>query len=160
MQNSENLRVATSARALAAMVYRETRSYPPEERYGLVSQMRRAAVSICSNIAEGCGRQGDRALAGFLYIAMGSASELQVQLRLSLDLEFLTRERATPVMAELEHCKCMLAALIKSLGEADLRARRAAGRSPAGAPDEQRPSGRERARRAPGQRPGSAPDGP
>jgi four helix bundle protein len=85
-------------------VYRVTIAFPAAERYGLVSQMRRAGVSIPANIAEGCGRAGDAELARFLQIAMGSASELEYHLLLTRDLEYLSgsdHERLTGQVVEV-----------------------------------------------------------
>ncbi|MGH7508809.1 MAG: four helix bundle protein [Gemmatimonadales bacterium] len=86
MGNFRELVVWRRAQDLALAVYRSTSSFPKEERYGLSAQMRRAAVSVSSNIAEGCGRQGDRGLARFLQIARGSVRELECQLLLSCEL--------------------------------------------------------------------------
>jgi len=74
---------------LVVDVYEATRSFPREEPYGLTSQLRRSAVSIPSNIAEGCGRNTDADFARLLDIAMGSASELEYQLLLSAQLQML-----------------------------------------------------------------------
>ncbi len=76
MQNPDNLQVTRKARELAVETYRCTASFPRDERFGLTAQMRRAAVSIGSNISEGCGRGGNRELVAFLHYALGSASEL------------------------------------------------------------------------------------
>jgi four helix bundle protein len=73
MQDAKNLVVGEQARALALAIYRHTESFPRSECFGLTSQMRRAAVSIASNIAEGCGRRSNRELLTFLYIPAGSA---------------------------------------------------------------------------------------
>jgi four helix bundle protein len=83
MQDPSRLRVFQNAEQVALDIYRLTRSFPLEERFGLAQQMRRAAVSIGSNIAEGCGRSGARDFTRFLEIALGSAAELQFQLRIS-----------------------------------------------------------------------------
>ena len=88
MQPTANLRVAEQAMKLAVAVYRMTSAFPTDERFGLTAQMRRAAVSVGSNIAEGCGRRGNRELLQFLYIASGSASELAFQLQLACALAF------------------------------------------------------------------------
>ena len=74
------------------MIYRLTAAYPKEERFGLVSQMRRAAVSIPSNIAEGAARDSDNEFRNFLSIARGSLSELDTQLDLSYDLGFAPKQ--------------------------------------------------------------------
>ena len=75
---------------IALLTYRVTRAFPPEERFGLTAQMRRAAISIGSNIAEGCGRSTERQLLNFVQMAAGSASELDFQAQISLRLSFGT----------------------------------------------------------------------
>src|SRR4051812_29332706 len=92
MQSAKNLHVYAKALELAKTVYLLTGAFPGEERFGLTSQMRRAAVSIGSNIAEGCGRRGDKELMGYLHIALGSASELEFQCELSAELGHVTGE--------------------------------------------------------------------
>jgi four helix bundle protein len=82
MQDPKRLRVMGEARALAVHVYRLTHQFPRDERFGLTAQIRRAAVGIGSNSAEGCGRRGDGELLHYLYTASGSASELAFQLAL------------------------------------------------------------------------------
>lgn len=77
---------------LAKKVYQVTGNFPTEERFGLVNQMRRCAVSIPSNIAEGYGRGSDKELLRFLYVALGSSNELETQLILSLELSFMKEE--------------------------------------------------------------------
>jgi four helix bundle protein len=89
MQSPGRLRVFHEAEELALAIYRLTRALPSDERFGLVQQMRRAGVSIASNIAEGCGRGGNRELVRFLSIALGSATELECQLRLAWRLEYI-----------------------------------------------------------------------
>ncbi len=76
MKTHKDLEVWKQAIELSKQVYELTRTYPKEEMFGLVSQMRRAAVSIASNIAEGAARQCNKEFVQFLYIAVGSASEL------------------------------------------------------------------------------------
>jgi len=93
---------------------------PPAERFGLTSQMRRAAVSIGSNNAEGCGRTGDRELVRFLHIALGSASELEFQIQIAIDLDLLRADQAAPLGNEVVRMKRMLASLIKALRAASL----------------------------------------
>ena len=90
--NYRQLRVWKQAHKLALEVYRSTETFPARERYGLAAQMRRAAVSVISNIAEGCGRQGDKELSRFLRIARGSVRELDCQMLLSRDLGYLCKE--------------------------------------------------------------------
>jgi four helix bundle protein len=115
MQNAFDLQVTTVARSLASAVYRATQSFPSAERFGLTAQMRRAVVSIGSNIAEGCGRSGDRELVQFLHIALGSASELEFQTWIATDLQFLRETAASPLLSEVARLKKMLARFIKAL---------------------------------------------
>src|SRR5215218_7933335 len=89
MGNYRRLKVWERGHVLALGVYRTTRAFPSEEKYGLAAQLRRASVSVISNIAEGSGRQSDREQMRFLRIARGSVHELECQLLLSRDLGYL-----------------------------------------------------------------------
>jgi len=89
MRDFKTLTVWKTAHQLTLNVYKVCASFPKDEAYGLVSQMRRASVSIASNIAEGCGRESNLEMARFLSIAAGSASELQYQILLAGDLGIL-----------------------------------------------------------------------
>jgi len=99
---------------LAKRVYSLTQSFPKEEIYGLVSQMRRAAVSIPSNIAEGAARNSSTDFARFLYIAMGSLAELETQMLLSRELGFA---EDSEIDQGIDQIRKMLIGLIKSLGK-------------------------------------------
>lgn len=94
-------------------IYKATRVFPKEELYGLTSQIRRAGASIPTNIAEGCGRDGDRELSRFLQIAMGSASEVEYHLLLAYNLGFLKEHDYEQLNSEVIEVKRMLTALIK-----------------------------------------------
>ena len=115
MESADNLRVTAHARSLATDIYRLTSTFPASERYGLIAQMRRAAVSIGSNISEGCGRAGDRELVRFLHIALGSASELEFQIQIGGDLGLLDVTQVAPLTSATIQLKRMLASLIKAL---------------------------------------------
>jgi len=84
-----DLAVWRKAHTVTLDVYRDTKAFPKSELYGLTSQTRRAAASVCANIAEGCGRRGKADFARFLQISLGSASELEYQLLLAHDLDYL-----------------------------------------------------------------------
>ena len=88
----KKLEVWKNSMELAKIVYKITGSFPSSELYGLVSQMRRAAVSIPSNISEGAARTGKKEFLQFLNIAQGSASELDTQVELAKELEFITQQ--------------------------------------------------------------------
>ena len=115
MKDFRDLKVWEKAHQLTLSVYRATARFPSEEKYGLASQMRRSAASIPSNIAEGCGRGGDRELARFLQIAMGSASELEYQLLLCRDLDLLQGSVYTKLEKPTIEVKRMLTSLIRKL---------------------------------------------
>jgi len=83
MKNHKDLEVWKEAVELAAICYSATKGFPREEQFGLVSQMRRAAVSIASNIAEGAARASNKEFVQFLYISLGSASELDTQIEIA-----------------------------------------------------------------------------
>ena len=89
MKNFKELRIWQRSHQLVLDVYGITKNFPKEEVYGLTSQMRRSSASIPTNIAEGCGRNSDAELCRFSVIAMGSASELEYQLLLSNELNYL-----------------------------------------------------------------------
>lgn len=115
MKDFRSLQVWEKAHRLALAVYRATSGFPKEELYGLTSQIRRASVSIPTNIAEGCGRHTDAEFARFLQIAMGSASETEYQLLLGRDLEFLPQDSYETLRQQVEEVKRMLATLLKIL---------------------------------------------
>jgi four helix bundle protein len=89
MGDFRQLSVWKRGHALALEIHHSTGLFPASERYGLAAQMRKAAVSVVSNIAEGCGRQNDRELGYFLRIARGSVRELECQLLLCRDLGYM-----------------------------------------------------------------------
>ncbi len=111
MQGAKNLHVYAKALELARAVYLITAAFPGDERFGLTSQMRRAAVSIGSNIAEGCGRRGDKELMGYLHIALGSASELEFQCELTIDLGYVGSDDVTASLELVTGMKRMLSRL-------------------------------------------------
>ena len=115
MKDFRQLKVWEKSHQLALAVYKVTAKFPKEELYGLTSQIRRASMSIPTNIAEGCGRNTDAEFARFLQIAMGSASETEYQLLLSHDLGFLTKAQYDPLNTDVTEIKRMLASLLKTL---------------------------------------------
>lgn len=102
---------------LAKEVYLATTAFPASEKFGLVSQMNRAVISIPSNIAEGAGRNSDKELAQFLSIAVGSAFELETQMILAQELKFISKENADTILPRISKIQKMLFALKKSLME-------------------------------------------
>lgn len=108
-----DLEVWKEARILVKMVYDCVRSFSKEEVYGLQSQIKRSAISIPSNIAEGCGRNHIKDTMQFLYIARGSAFELETQLYLSLDLNFIDEAQLNILLEKLKRIRILLAGFIK-----------------------------------------------
>ena len=115
MKNFRDLQVWQKAHELALDVYRTSAGFSQDERYGLTSQIRRAALSIGANLAEGCGRGSDSDFARFVQIAMGSASEMEYLLLLARDLEELSEMEWDDLNERLSEVKRMLSALIKKL---------------------------------------------
>ncbi len=115
MQDFTKLGVWGKAHSLTLEIYQETRMFPPEEKFGLTNQLRRASMSIAANLAEGCGRSSPRDTARFFDIAMGSATEVQYHLMLARDLSYFSShqfEKLEPLAREI---KKMLTPLIKKL---------------------------------------------
>src|SRR6476646_1870002 len=101
MRNYRDLQVWSKAHHLTLELYRVSRQFPREEIYGITSQLRRAAVSIGANLAEGGGRRTSAELAKFVRIALGSASELDYHLLLSRDLGFMAADEFTRASSAL-----------------------------------------------------------
>ena len=95
MQDYHQLKVWEVSHEFAVGIFRISRSFPKEELYGITSQVRRAAFSIPINIAEGCGRHTSKDFAHFLDMAMGSASEVEEELLILRDIEFLDKKTHT-----------------------------------------------------------------
>jgi four helix bundle protein len=117
VKDFKELRVWQKAHTLALEVYQATRSFPRDEIYGLTSQIRRAAVSVGANIAEGCGRRSDGEFARFLQIARGSASELEYHLLFARDLKLLTNDAHRDFEKKLVEVQRMLTSLVTSVAE-------------------------------------------
>lgn len=128
MRNYRDLQGWSKAHNLTLELYRVSRGFPREEIYGITSQLRRAAVSIGANLAEGCGRRTSTELARFVRIAMGSASELDYHLLLSRDLGFIGGDDFTSSAADLTEVRKMLTSFLSGVEEQiELRSRAAEG---------------------------------
>ena len=115
MQDFRNLKVWQRSHFLTIGIYQVTQNFPKSEAFGLTSQIRRAVVSIPSNIAEGCGRGSDADFRRFLQMAMGSAFEVDYQLLLSRDLGLLTQSDYDSLFAQVCEVKRMLNSLLQKL---------------------------------------------
>ena len=108
MKAYTELEVWIEARKLTNMVYEISKKFPKEEVYGLTNQIRRCAISIPSNIAEGCGRQTSKDTIHFLHIARGSLYELETQLLISCDQKYMTKDELKLLTAQIVSCKKLL----------------------------------------------------
>lgn len=115
MQDFKNLEAWKIAHQLRVKVYDLVTTFPREELYGLRSQVTRAAGSVAANIAEGCGRNGDKEFARFLDIAMGSATELECHLLCAKDRGFVDPTAVELFMAELDRVQRMIASLTRTV---------------------------------------------
>src|SRR5690348_13747596 len=101
MQDFRNLKVWQKAHALTLEVYRNTRDFPADERFGLTTQLRRSCASVPANLAEGCARGGDTDFARFVNIAAGSASETDYHLLLAHDLGYFNDTAYKPLLDQV-----------------------------------------------------------
>lgn len=113
MKTHKQLDTWQQAMLLVKMVYEATASFPREELFGLSSQMRRAAVSVPSNIAEGAGRSGSKEFARFLDIARGSLAELDTQIEIAIMLNYLPE--TSPIVQQVSSVGALLTGLQKSI---------------------------------------------
>lgn len=115
MRDFRKLKVWDKAHNFTLQVYKITRYFPSEEKFGLTSQLRRSASSIPTNIAEGCGRNGERELARFMSIAAGSATEAEYQLLLAQNLNYINQSTYTELNIQVNEIKRMLNSFIQTL---------------------------------------------
>jgi four helix bundle protein len=115
MRDYKKLTVWQKSYDFGIHLYTVTRNFPKEETYGLSSQLRRAAISIPSNIAEGSRRSAEKDFPSFLHIAYGSGAELEVQLLFAKDLGYITAEVSKTLLLELSEIMRMLNALIQKI---------------------------------------------
>ena len=113
VKSHKDLKVWQEAMNLVVVIYEISENFPSKEIYGLTSQLRRASISVPSNIAEGAGRKGKKEFARFLYIALGSLSELETQLEIASRLTYMNEEET--ISQRIYFIRKMLSNLIKSL---------------------------------------------
>ncbi len=115
MRNYKDLVVWEKAHRLTLVIYKNTRAFPNEEKFGLTSQMRRASASIAANLAEGCGRRSDAEMGRFIQIAMGSGAELSYHLLLARDLGFFEQLIFEGMDSDLSEIMRMMSSLSQSV---------------------------------------------
>ena len=115
MHDFKKLQVWQKSRQLVKDIYEVTQDFPKEERYGLTSQIRRCVISVPSNIAEGCGRNTNADTARFLDIAQGSCFELETQIILSYDLNYISKVVVNNLWSRIDEVQKMIDGFKKSL---------------------------------------------
>jgi four helix bundle protein len=115
MQDFRNLKVWQNAHALTLAVYRETRSFSSDEKFGITSQLRRSSASIPANIAEGCARGDDVEFARFINVAAASASETDYHLLLAHDLQYLNESAYLSLFEQITEVRRMLNSFERTL---------------------------------------------
>lgn len=117
MHNFKELKIWQKGRSIVKEIYLTVSNFPPEEKFALTSQMKRAVISIPSNIAEGAGRKTDKDFLRFLDIANGSAFELETHLYLAFDLDFIDEETLNNLIINIEEIEKMIYGFKKTLKE-------------------------------------------
>jgi len=115
MKDYRNLVVWQKSHQIVLNIYKVTLQFPPEERYNLISQLRRASTSVPTNIAEGCGKFTERDFAYFLQIALGSTQEVEYLNFLSFELKYINDKDYNRLRLAIGEVKAMLIALIKKI---------------------------------------------
>lgn len=115
MKTHKDLNVWKNSIDLVTNIYEITKNYPNNEQYGLISQMKRSAVSVPSNIAEGAGRNYKKEFIQFLFIAQGSLSELETQLIISVNLKYIEESSFELLNNKMNEIRAQISGLIKYL---------------------------------------------
>ena len=121
MRDFKKLEVWRIARELNKLIYIATKNFPKDEIYGLTSQVRRASVSISSNIAEGCGRRTSKYFVQFLHNAMGSIKEVESQIFIAKDLNYLNLNKSDEILEELDKLGKKLNLFIRHVEMEDIK---------------------------------------
>ena len=115
MRNFRNLDIWKNAVELSKMIYKATKNFPAEEKYGLISQIQRAAVSVASNIAEGSSRKSEVDFARFLEISIGSAFEVETQLIIANELNYISKSNYESILSHIQILQRQINALLTKI---------------------------------------------
>ena len=116
MHNFRELKIWKMGIEISKLIFQITRTFPSEERYSLTSQLTRCAISIPSNIAEGCGRKSNKELNQFLSISLGSAFELETQIILAYEFGYIDHVTYEKTIVQIHEVQKMISGLQRSLG--------------------------------------------
>lgn len=116
MHNFRELKIWKMGIEISKVIFELTRTFPVEERYSLTSQLTRCAISIPSNIAEGCGRKSNKELNQFLSISLGSAFELETQIILAFEFGYVEKTKYETIIIKINDIQKMITGLQRSLG--------------------------------------------
>lgn len=115
IRNFKTLEIWKRSRTFVKTIYLNTAQFPDKEKFGLITQLNRAAISIPSNIAEGCGRKTEKELSRFLDIAIGSNCEVETQIYLAYDIRYLSKEKMEALVDEVTQIRRMIIGYQKTL---------------------------------------------
>jgi four helix bundle protein len=118
MRNYKDLKIWVRSVKLASLIYKLTSRFPSEEKFGIISQLRRASISISSNIAEGSARSSEKDFSRFINIAYGSLCEVETQLVIAHDLKFIPTPEHESILLELNELQKMIFTFSKTLNKA------------------------------------------
>ncbi len=108
VESYQDLEVWKQTKDLVRHIYQVTKAFPKEEQFGLTNQLRRAAISIPSNIAEGCGRNHSKDSIQFFFVSRGSLYEVETQIIIAFDLGYISSEEQTTILNSIKSCKRLL----------------------------------------------------
>lgn len=108
IKSYRDLEVWKQSRALASLIYKASNTFPQHEQFGLTSQLRRASVSVPSNIVEGCGRGGTKDSLRFFFIARGGLYEMETQILIASDLNYMSEEESKTLLTKESNCRRLL----------------------------------------------------
>jgi len=115
MSTFRDLLIWQKSMSFVTKIYKQTNKFPDEEKFGLVSQLRRSAISVPSNMAEGYGRNSNKDFIRFLNIAMGSLFEIQTQIQIAYNLKFIEQQNFDELFEQSREIERMMSSFIKSL---------------------------------------------
>ena len=117
-----DLKIWNLGKEIVVEIYQLTKDFPSEEKYGLIAQLKRSAISIPSNIAEGFNRLHNKEYRHFLFISLGSCAEVETQLEIALELGYIEETKKDPLLNKINHEARMISSLIKKVSSSSAQA--------------------------------------